>query len=42
VTPDAQTKTRFVIIDAVGVTEGIKTISQPLDAEAVYVVRQAD
>jgi type I restriction enzyme R subunit len=31
VTPDAQTKTRFVIIDAVGVTEGIKTISQPLE-----------
>ena len=31
VTPDAQTKTRFVIIDAVGVTEGKKTISQPLE-----------
>ncbi|HJQ52484.1 MAG TPA: type I restriction-modification enzyme R subunit C-terminal domain-containing protein [Gemmatimonadaceae bacterium] len=31
VTPDAQTKTRFVLIDAVGVTEGKKTISQPLE-----------
>jgi type I restriction enzyme, R subunit len=31
VTPDAQTKTRFVLIDAVGVTEGKKSISQPLE-----------
>ncbi len=31
VTPDAQIKTRFVLIDAVGVTEGKKTISQPLE-----------
>ncbi len=31
VTPDAQTKTRFVLVDAVGVTEGKKTISQPLE-----------
>lgn len=31
VTPDAETKTRFVLIDAVGVTEGKKTISQPLE-----------
>jgi type I restriction enzyme R subunit len=31
VTPDAQTKTRFVLIDAVGVTEGKKAISQPLE-----------
>lgn len=31
VTPDAQTKTRFVLIDAVGVTENQKTISQPLE-----------
>ncbi len=31
VTPDAQTKTRFVLIDAVGVTEGKKTMSQPLE-----------
>jgi type I restriction enzyme R subunit len=33
VTPDAQTKTRFVIIDAVGVTEGKKTLSQPLERQ---------
>jgi len=31
VTPDAQTKTRFVLIDAVGVAEGKKSISQPLE-----------
>ena len=31
VTPDAQTKTRFVIVDAVGVTEGKKTVTQPLE-----------
>jgi len=31
VTPDAQTKTRFVLIDAVGVTETKKTASQPLE-----------
>jgi type I restriction enzyme R subunit len=31
VTPDAQTKTRFVLIDAVGVTEGQKSVSQPLE-----------
>ena len=31
VTPDAETKTRFVLIDAVGVTETIKTTSQPLE-----------
>ncbi|MGB0722304.1 MAG: type I restriction-modification enzyme R subunit C-terminal domain-containing protein [Gammaproteobacteria bacterium] len=31
VTPDAQTKTRFVLVDAVGVTEGKKTVSQPLE-----------
>ena len=31
VTPDAQTKTRFVLIDAVGVTEGCKTVSQPME-----------
>lgn len=31
VTPDAETKTRFVLIDAVGVTEGRKTVSQPLE-----------
>jgi type I restriction enzyme R subunit len=31
VTPDAQCKTRFVIIDAVGVTESCKSDSVPLD-----------
>lgn len=31
VTPDAQTKTRFVVIDAVGVSEANKTASQPLE-----------
>ncbi|WP_348671842.1 DEAD/DEAH box helicase family protein [uncultured Abyssibacter sp.] len=31
VTPDARTKTRFVLIDAVGVTEGRKSVSQPLE-----------
>jgi len=33
VTPDAQTKTRFVLIDAVGVTEGKKNVSQPLERQ---------
>ena len=31
VTPDAGTKTRFILIDAVGVTEGKKNVSQPLE-----------
>lgn len=31
VTPDAKTKTRFILIDAVGVTEGKKNVSQPLE-----------
>ncbi|MGX1197397.1 type I restriction enzyme R subunit [Parvibaculum sp. MBR-TMA-1.3b-4.2] len=31
VTPDAKTKTRFVLIDAVGVTESKKNASQPLE-----------
>ncbi len=31
VTPDAKTKTRFVLIDAVGVTESAKSASQPLE-----------
>jgi type I restriction enzyme R subunit len=31
VTPDARTKDRFVLIDAVGVTESAKTISPPLE-----------
>ncbi len=33
VTPDARTKTRFVLIDAVGVTEGKKNVSQPLERQ---------
>jgi type I restriction enzyme, R subunit len=31
VTPDAAEKTRFVLIDAVGVTESLKQVSQPLE-----------
>jgi type I restriction enzyme R subunit len=31
VTPDAEAKTRFVLIDAVGVSESLKTVSQPLE-----------
>ena len=33
VTPDAEAKTRFVLIDAVGVTESLKSVSQPLDRD---------
>ncbi|OFZ86280.1 MAG: restriction endonuclease subunit R [Betaproteobacteria bacterium RIFCSPLOWO2_12_FULL_62_58] len=33
VTPDAAHKTRFVIVDAVGVCENDKTLSRPLDRE---------
>lgn len=33
VTPDADAKTRFILIDAVGVTESLKSVSQPLDRE---------
>ena len=33
VTPDAHTKDRFVLIDAVGVTESAKTIAPPLERE---------
>ena len=31
VTPDAEAKTRFVLVDAVGVTETLKQVSQPLE-----------
>jgi type I restriction enzyme R subunit len=31
VTPDAKTKTRFILIDAVGVSEGKKNVSPPLE-----------
>ncbi len=33
VTPDAEAKTRFVLIDAVGVTETMKSVSQPLERD---------
>ena len=33
VTPDADAKTRFVLIDAVGVTESLKSVSQPLERD---------
>lgn len=33
VTPDAAAKTRFVLIDAVGVSESLKTVSQPLERD---------
>ena len=33
VTPDARHKTRFVIVDAVGVCENDKTVSKPLDRQ---------
>jgi type I restriction enzyme R subunit len=33
VTPDAEEKTRFVLVDAVGVTETLKQVSQPLERE---------
>lgn len=33
VTPDAEAKTRFVLIDAVGVSESLKAISQPLERD---------
>jgi type I restriction enzyme R subunit len=33
VTRDAEEKTRFVLVDAVGVTESLKHVSQPLDRD---------
>ena len=33
VTPSAQAKTHYVIVDAVGVTQSLKTTSQPLDTK---------
>jgi type I restriction enzyme R subunit len=33
VTPDAEEKIRFILVDAVGVTESLKTVAQPLDRE---------
>jgi type I restriction enzyme R subunit len=33
VSPNAEEKTRFVLVDAVGITESLKHVSQPLDRE---------
>ncbi len=33
VTPDAEEKTRFVLVDAIGVSESLKHVAQPLDRE---------
>jgi type I restriction enzyme, R subunit len=33
VTPDAEAKTRVVLIDAIGVSESLKTVSQPLERD---------
>jgi len=38
VTPDAKTKTRFILVDAVGVTEGKKTTVVKLTREAPKAV----
>ena len=35
VTPDADAKTRFVLIDAVGVSESLKAVTQPLERDRV-------
>jgi type I restriction enzyme, R subunit len=40
VTPDAQEKTRFVVIDAVGVTESLKQVTAPLEHEHAKDVKQ--
>ncbi|MHB8789966.1 MAG: type I restriction endonuclease subunit R [Desulfobulbaceae bacterium] len=40
VTPDADTKTRFVLVDAVGVTESQKTVSQPLERKRTVSFEQ--
>jgi len=40
VTPDAQEKTRFVVIDAVGVTETLKQVTAPLEREGAEDVRR--
>jgi len=42
VTPDAEAKTRFVLIDAVGVSESLKTVSQPLERNRAILLRQVD
>ncbi len=40
VTPDAQEKARFVVIDAVGVTESLKQVTAPLERERAQDVKQ--
>lgn len=40
VTPDARHKTRFVIVDAVGVCEGDKSASKPLDRKPSVSMKQ--
>lgn len=39
VTPSAQAKTHYVIVDAVGVTRSVKTASQPLDTKPSISLR---
>ena len=41
VTPDADARTRFVLIDAVGVTESLKSVSQPLETRPQDRLREA-
>jgi type I restriction enzyme R subunit len=40
VTPDARSKTRFVVVDAVGVTETCKTDSSPLDRKPAVALKK--
>jgi type I restriction enzyme, R subunit len=40
VTPDAKTKTHFVIVDAVGVCEQVKTESKPLDRKPYVPLKE--
>jgi type I restriction enzyme R subunit len=40
VTPDAQEKTRFVVIDAVGVTESLNQVTAPLERERAEDAKQ--
>ena len=40
VTPSAQAKTHYVIVDAVGVTKSLKTTSQPLDTKPLVSLKE--
>ncbi len=42
VTPTRMPKTRFVLVDAVGVSESLKSISQPLERNRAIAFAQAD